>query len=527
MKRGVWFGGLVASLCVWAGHLGAQEGAWHAAGPVSAAGPPPAAETPDLLPCPAATLGRPTAFRASAAEPPRAGVVPCMYLVTSPSHPTMPAVPAHPPALKTAPPAQDEPSEFAADRTPPTYRRAAQGTSGIVLASAVAPEEAYLPPGPVAEDAYPAELDDGPRGPRFYAAVEYLLWSVKKDHTPPLITTSAPQDFGIIGRPTTRVLFGGDGVDGGTRSGARFTAGLWLDPCGDKAVEVSGFFLGDKRENFAASSAFFPVIARPFFSLNRNAEFSELTAFPGVSTGSAAVASRSSLWGLEANLRCKECCGCFHVRDCGPAVDYRVDLFGGFRYLDLDERLTVTEQIQNLATSPAPFTNIRATVVDSFAAHNQFYGGQVGAAAEFHRGPWSLNVRGKVALGDTHEQLTINGGQLFILPNGTRQTFTGGLLALPTNIGRFERDRFGVVPEINLNIGYQINDHWRAFVGYDVLYWNSVLRPGEQIDRVLDETLIPNFPSGAAPAGRNRPVPLFHQSDFWAQGVNFGLEFRY
>ena len=56
-----------------------------------------------------------------------------------------------------------------------------------------------------------------------------------------------------------------------------------------------------------------------------------------------------------------------------------------------------------------------------------------------------------------------------------------------------------------------------------------MVRPGEQIDRVLDETQIPNFdpPGTIAPAGQNRPAVLFRQSDFWAQGMNLGLEFRY
>jgi hypothetical protein len=537
MKRGVWVGGVVVSLCAWSGGLAAQEviarsAPLHPPVAASSRGPAPAADLPPLSPCPAAAIGRP------AAGP---GVESCAYLVTAPylppvTAPYLPPVAAAPaaPAAAPAPAADDALTDFAVERgRAPAYAvRTAEPFSGLVLASAVAPDEAYLPPPPDPEGAglagaEAAGPEDGPRGTRFYAAVEYLLWAVKKDHLPPLITTSAPQDFGILGRPTTRVLFGGDGLDGGWRSGARFTAGYWLDPCGEKAVEVSGFFLGDKTERFTANSAFFPVIARPFFSLNRNGEFSQLTAFPGVSTGNASVEDKSSLWGVEADLRCKACCGCFNLRPCGPGVNYRVDWLAGFRYLDLYERLTITEQIQNLPTSPPPFTNIRATVTDSFATRNQFYGGQIGADAEFRRGPWSLNVRGKLALGDTHQTLTINGSQVFLNPDGTQQVFKGGLLALSTNIGRFERDRFGVVPEINFNVGYQINDHWKAFVGYDVLYWSNVLRPGEQIDRVLDETLIPNFPSGAAPAGQNRPVPLFKESGFWAQGVNFGLEFRY
>jgi hypothetical protein len=108
------------------------------------------------------------------------------------------------------------------------------------------------------------------------------------------------------------------------------------------------------------------------------------------------------------------------------------------------------------------------------------------------------------------------------------RTAVGGLLALPTNIGHFSRDRFSVVPEIGVNLGYQLTDHLRAYVGYNFLYWTNVVRPGAQIDRVLDVTLIPNFPvPGAVPTGQNRPMVPFKENDFWAQGINFGLEFRW
>ena len=43
-----------------------------------------------------------------------------------------------------------------------------------------------------------------------------------------------------------------------------------------------------------------------------------------------------------------------------------------------------------------------------------------------------------------------------------------------------------------------------------------------------DITRIPNFNvPGTVPTGQNRPAPLLNSTDFWAQGVNFGLEFRY
>ncbi|HVS34314.1 MAG TPA: BBP7 family outer membrane beta-barrel protein [Gemmataceae bacterium] len=374
--------------------------------------------------------------------------------------------------------------------------------------------------------------DLAPQTSMLYVRGEYLLWAFKKDVTPPLVTTSAPADNGILGNPTTRVLFGGD-LGSGAHSGGRFTAGLWLDDCQTKAIEVSGFFLPGSTQQFNASSANFAVLARPFFSENRNAEFAQLTVFPGESTGNIAVRNSSNLWGLEANLRCPLWCGCPTCNPCDPCGtdwNYHIDGLAGFRYLNLSEDLSISENVMNLPTAPAGRGNLTALVFDDFATRNQFYGAQVGLDADFDRGPWSLDVTGKLALGDTNQRITINGGQLVTnTATGVTTPFVGGLLALPSNIGTHNRNEFSVVPEINLTLSYHINEHWRVFAGYDFLYWTNVVRPGQQIDCVLDETQIPNFdaPGTIAPVGQNRPAVLFHESDFWAQGLNLGLEFRY
>jgi hypothetical protein len=357
-----------------------------------------------------------------------------------------------------------------------------------------------------------------PCASRFYLTAEYLLWWARSDRVPVLATTSAPADFGFLGNPTTQVLFGGNSLSRDPYSGARVTAGLAIDGCGHKAIEVSGFIMGDQAARFMANSAQFPVIVRPFFNLNQNIEFGQLVAFPGVSTGNLQINAPSRFWGAEANLRCNLLC------DCG----YKLDALAGFRYLDLKESIASQENIQGLGGAPAPFTNARTTVDDLFATHNQFYGGQVGLDSELRRGRWSLGLLGKVGLGNTHQRLTIAGSEQIISPTGTVQNFNGGLLALPTNIGQFSRDRFSVVPEIGVNLGYQVTDHMRVFVGYNFLYWSNVIRPGDQIDRVLDITQIPNFNNmNLPPTGQNRPMVPFKETDFWVQGLNVGITFRY
>jgi hypothetical protein len=99
----------------------------------------------------------------------------------------------------------------------------------------------------------------------------------------------------------------------------------------------------------------------------------------------------------------------------------------------------------------------------------------------------------------------------------------GGFLALPTNMGHFDRDHFAVVPEFGLHFGYQVTDHVRAFAGYTFLYWDNVVRPGNQIDLTVNPSQVPPHTLVGAP----RPAFAFQGSDFWAQGLDFGLEFRF
>jgi hypothetical protein len=54
-----------------------------------------------------------------------------------------------------------------------------------------------------------------------------------------------------------------------------------------------------------------------------------------------------------------------------------------------------------------------------------------------------------------------------------------------------------------------------------------VARPGDQIDRVIDVSRIPNSGLQVPPAAQTRPVLQFKGSEFWAQGISFGLEFTW
>ena len=161
--------------------------------------------------------------------------------------------------------------------------------------------------------------------------------------------------------------------------------------------------------------------------------------------------------------------------------------------------------------------------------------GQLGYAAERNWGRLSLDGRASVALGNTRQTVEVSGSQVITPPGATTPTVfpNGGLLAAGPNLGRFTDDRFSVVPEVSLNVGYWLTPNLKAFVGYNALYWSNVVRPGDQIDRTVDVTFIPNPPinpaTGQVPAfsGQNRPVVPFRQDHLWVNGVQFGVEWRW
>lgn len=244
-----------------------------------------------------------------------------------------------------------------------------------------------------------------------------------------------------------------------------------------------------------------------------------LSAFPG--TTRSVLTSR--LQGAEAN-------GLMNLTD---GDWYRVDLLGGFRWMQLKEGLGIFQNdsinvtTSGLAGQPNDITslslNMELTRDEQFSTQNNFYGGQVAARAEFTYQRIFVNVLGNLGLGDMHEQVTIvgytttTGSQTVTTASGATQTTSlagtaPGWLAQASNIGSYSRDRFAVVPEARVSVGYQVTENLRLAVGYTFLYASTVVRPGDQIDPV---------------SGADHPAFAFHGTDFWAQGLDAQVQVRY
>jgi hypothetical protein len=374
--------------------------------------------------------------------------------------------------------------------------------------------------------------DDGSSGgplSRYFVSGEYLLWWLPGFPTPVLATTNANTALnGYLGEPGTTAVIGPGALVNSTRSGVRLRAGAWLDDCGTCGIDAGFFILPTTSSSAATNPAQYPLVTRPVYVPNLIpgtntplGENGEAVGVPGILRGSVAVHADSELWGADVTLR----------KSLFNTCDARAELFAGYRYLNLSESLTVTEDITVIGPGGARVAvtdpiGTRVLVQDRFVTHNEFNGGQIGGLYERHWGRWDLDARGSLGLGDTYQVLNIDGYQVRDQPGAAPMTFRGGLLAAGPNLGRFTQNRFSVVPELTLNVGYHVTPNVRVFAGYNFLLWTNVIRPGDQIDHTVDLTFVPNaLPAGFS--GQYRPHPLFAQRDLAINGIQFGVDVRW
>jgi hypothetical protein len=394
----------------------------------------------------------------------------------------------------------------------------------------------------------------GPSG-RFWFRADYLMWWTSGMKLPPLVTTSPSgtdvSEAGVLGYKNTAILYGDSkvGIDG--RSGFRTTLGMWIDNCQNWGVEFDYLSLGQAANGYERESNGSTILARPFYSLyiepkGTNGQASELVAYPGIVQGSVGVETKDYFQSVGVTMSynicscnpcgdsCGEGCGSSCGSGCGGggelcpdascapvAFGCRTDLLMGFRYYNLSDFVGITEDLTVTQTGPTKGTTY--LIHDNFEAKNDFYGSELGLRTRIYRCRWSVEILSKIAVGNTHQTVNINGQTIITPSGGTSQTYDVGTFASGTNIGVYQRDVFTVIPQLGVELGYQMTCNWRAFIGYNLLYWGCVGRSGDQIDLNLDPR---NFPPATA-GGLPYPAYPGKTSCFWAQGVNIGTEFRY
>ena len=354
--------------------------------------------------------------------------------------------------------------------------------------------------------------------PAYYVRGEYLHWWLSGDDTPPLVTTS-PQgtprlQAGVLGQPGTTVLFGDDELSDEGRSGARIVLGRQLTSC--TKIEAEWFDLGETGEDFTATSTGNPILARPFFNVVTVAQDAFLVAYPNVREGTIFATTTSRFMGGLNNI----------YKDWDPGINIdgaQLSMGWGLRFLRLEENLSIGDSLTSVdPAGPVPVGTQFATS-DAFGTTNNFIGFNLGLRSQWQHERWNLSCSSNLGIGQTGSKVNISGRSSTTTPAGATTNFNGGLLALPTNIGNYERYELGFVPQIQLKLAYEITRNARIVVGYDSMLWTSVVRPGDQIDPSLNLSQA----SGQPLVGQASPTFSFQESLLWVQGVSIGGELRF
>lgn len=343
---------------------------------------------------------------------------------------------------------------------------------------------------------------------------EYLMWWSNGGATPPLVTRSfggtAQANAGVLGRPGTSILFGGDDLDSDLRSGVLVGVGGWCNPQRSFGWEVNYLYLGEDNQDYFADNATSGILARPFFNTQTGAQDSRLINYPGLVSGSVGVDATTEFQSIEAIVR--SCCfeSCYG----------RTDFILGYRYANLTERIRIEESTLALSGVIAGTT---IDIFDQFETLSEFNGVNLGFITTGRLNPcWSYEFTAKIALGATSSSGTIRGERTTTNNLGS-STVEGGLLALDTNIGDYSQTNFGVMPEVGIKLRYDLNPCWSATVGYSVRAVSGVMRASEQIDTTINPTQI----APGTFTGVSRPDFPFEDSTFIAHGLNFGLQLSF
>jgi hypothetical protein len=393
---------------------------------------------------------------------------------------------------------------------------------------------------------------------------EYLHWWFDGMQVPPLVVRGEVDDNGTPADTDDDLfvnaftVYGGNEILDRDRSGARITLGYFLDDYGKLGIEGDYITFGEINSHFQdGGDGVSPIVGRPFIDATTGLPAVEDVSFPGIA-GTVTVDTASTFQSASLRLRRNLCCvapcstGCGDCVSCGsgvggcascvgvgpacpvfPALSGKlgriirggtrhVDVLYGVRWAQLDEDLRINEDLE--ADDGTTFL-----IDDLFSTSNEFVGGDIGFVVDWQRRRWSVEFLSRLAIGNTRQRVFIHGQTL---RDGDQLFPRNGLLAQPSNDGTYERDQFSVIPEIGLTAGYMVTDRLRLTLGYTLLYWSRVVRPGDQIDlRVNPEWLdLPTDPSllpDPATIQPQSPEFVFRDTDIWAHGINAGVDYRW
>ncbi|WP_202947327.1 BBP7 family outer membrane beta-barrel protein [Zavarzinella formosa] len=409
-----------------------------------------------------------------------------------------------------------------------------------MVGSSLSPAE-FGPPGLSPDMRGPGEGGFGGRGsglgaweqpgpPTFWVGFDYLMWWQKSQPLESaLVTTSSAGSAGVVGSPSTTSVLGSGSLSVGRINGLRQWFGFYTDEERRNGMEFTWFLMENRSfgQNFQSSTAGLPLYAIPFRDATTGNAGSYVISSPLSQVGGIQFATQSQAYNIEGNCILNLYRG---DEGSGNGIDFLV----GMRFFDLQESMSLDTRTTNYPGVTLPFSGLTVgaanpvgiTTSDRVRSFNEFYGLNLGLRGDHNYGRIYWGWTAKFAAGYMNSYTDVMGSST--LNNlGVASTAAGGRFFDAADIGRHKDGDFAFIPEGGLNLGYQLTPKVRLQMGYTFMYVSRVIRPGSSFDQSINNRALPTDPNyGLAPsAAYNRD--LTKNTDYFLQGINFGLQFGF
>ncbi len=177
--------------------------------------------------------------------------------------------------------------------------------------------------------------------------------------------------------------------------------------------------------------------------------------------------------------------------------NFRVNVLAGYRNFLLNENV----HFENSSIDQGIDTRFESRYSAQIDRNTRFHGGELGLRTELNRGPLSLELETKVALGRSSKSVRYREETVsyYESVNGTTvQTY-------PYFPDRIMQSHFAVLPEGGFKLGYQLGERTRISLGYTVIYLSDAVKSRDEIDQSYYSI----------------------RNDYLIQGLTMGLEWRY
>lgn len=357
---------------------------------------------------------------------------------------------------------------------------------------------------------------------QFSFDADYIYWKIQNPNVPVILAASGSSFSALVNSNTRTTVLGNESFNIGWRSGARVAAQYRF--CTDKVYGIqANYFILPKSSTSASRSLDGSLsgvyVGMPFVDVSNTINPPVIEyAFPGQFGGTLNLSINNTMQGGEIN-------GVFDLI-CSESGYF--DFLLGVRYLYFQESLLFSTNLPNVPPLPGDVW----TTSDQFNARNNFYGANLGFQGSWIWNSFFIKGTAKLALGGIQQKAVMQG--LFRTNDFTNfitvQHFNQGNLILSSNTGKFAKTRFSVIPEVNLDLGWEVTDNFSIKVGYNVLYIAKVLRSGQQISDEINGSasyVIQNTGLPLNVIGPADPQPNMNTKGMWVQGLNAGINLSF